>query len=121
MDTTTHLRTFIAVVRGGGFSDAARQLGVVPSVVAKRIAHLEQELHTRLFDRTTRKVTLTEAGEKLVSRASGIVAEFEELLHSVRRDEGMPEGHLRVMAPTTLTMAQLGPVFCSFLAARPCC
>jgi DNA-binding transcriptional LysR family regulator len=76
------------------------------------------QMHTRLFERTTRKVTLTEAGEKLAARASGIVAEFEELLHSVQRDEGNLEGHLRVMAPTTLTMEQLGPVFCAFLIAH---
>ncbi len=63
MDTTTHIRTFVEVVRCGGFSEAARQLGVVPSVVAKRIAQLEAELQARLFERTTRKVTLTEAGE----------------------------------------------------------
>jgi DNA-binding transcriptional LysR family regulator len=119
MDITTHLQTFTAVVRCGNFSEAARQIGVVPSVVAKRIAELEQKLHARLFERTTRKVTVTEAGEKLAARASGIVAEFEELLHSVRRDDGKPEGHLRVTAPTTLTMEQLGPVFCAFLVAHP--
>lgn len=119
MDVTTHIRTFAAVVRCGGFSEAGRQLGVVPSVVAKRIAQLEQELQARLFERTTRKVSLTEAGEKLHARAAGVVAEFEELLHSVRREEGKPEGHLRVMAPTTLTMEQLGPVFCAFLVAYP--
>lgn len=118
MDVTTHLRTFAAVVRCGGFSEAARQLGVVPSVVAKRVAQLEEELHVRLFQRTTRKVTLTEAGEKLHARAAGILGEFDELLHSVRRDDGKPEGHLRVMVPTTLTIEQLGPVFCAFLSAH---
>lgn len=119
MDVATHIRTFTAVVRCGGFSEAARQLGVVPSVVAKRVAQLERELQTRLFERTTRKVTLTEAGERFHARASGVVAEFEDLLHSVRRDEGKPEGHLRVMAPTTLTVRQLGSVFADFLLAHP--
>lgn len=119
MDVTTHIRTFTAVVRCGGFSEAARQLGVVPSVVAKRIAQLEGELQARLFERTTRKVALTEAGEKFYARAASVVAEFEDLLQSVRRDEGKLEGHLRVMAPTTLTLEQLGPVFCAFLAAHP--
>lgn len=119
MDTTTHIRTFVEVVRCAGFSEAARQLGVVPSVVAKRIAQLEQELHAKLFERTTRRVTLTEAGERLHARAAGVVAEFEELLQAVRRDEGKPEGHLRVAAPTTLTMEQLGEVFCAFLRVHP--
>ena len=81
MDTTTHIRTFVEVVRCSGFSEAARQLGVVPSVVAKRISQLEQELGAKLFERTTRKVTPTEAGERLHARAAGVVAEFEELLH----------------------------------------
>lgn len=119
MDITTYIQTFVEVVRCNGFSEAARQLHVVPSVVAKRISQLEQELQARLFDRTTRRVTLTEAGERLHARAAGVVAEFEELLLDVRRDEGKPEGHLRVMAPTTLTMEQLGDVFCAFLAMHP--
>ena len=119
MDTTTHIRTFVWVVRYGGFSEAARQLGVVPSVVAKRVAQLEQQLNTRLFERTTRKVSLTEAGEKLHARAAGVVAEFEDLMQAVRRDDGKPEGHLRVMAPTTLTMQELGGLFCAFMQAHP--
>ncbi|BDR09186.1 LysR family transcriptional regulator [Comamonas thiooxydans] len=119
MDITTHIQTFVEVVRCNGFSEAARQLHVVPSVIAKRVSQLEQELQIKLFDRTTRRVTLTEAGERLHARAASVVAEFEELMHDVRRDEGKPEGHLRVMAPTTLTMEQLGGVFCCFLAAHP--
>ena len=119
MDIITHIRTFGAVVRCGGFSEAARQLGVVPSVVARRIAQLEQELQTRLFERTTRRVALTEAGEKLHARAADVVADFEELMHAVERVEGRPEGHLRVMAPTTLVVKQLGAVFCAFLQEHP--
>lgn len=119
MDLITHIRTFSAVVRCGGFSEAARHLGVVPSVVAKRIAQLELELQARMFERTTRKVSLTEAGEKFYARAADVVADFEDLVQSVERDDGKLEGHLRVMAPTTLAMKQLGPVFCAFLLEHP--
>lgn len=119
MDFITHIRTFSMVVRCGGFSEAARQLGVVPSVVAKRISQLEQELKARLFERTTRKVSLTDAGERLYARAAGVVADFEELVQTVERDEGKLQGHLRVMAPTTLAMQQLAPVFCAFLLEHP--
>jgi DNA-binding transcriptional LysR family regulator len=119
MDITTHMQTFVEVVHHGGFSEAARHLGVVPSVVARRIAQLELELQARLFERTTRKITLTEAGERLHARAAGVVTQFQELLQEVRRDDGKPEGRLRVMAPTTLAMEQLGSVFCAFLAAHP--
>ena len=119
MDAITHIRTFVEVVRCGGFSEAARQLDVVPSVVARRISQLEQELQAKLFERTTRRVTLTEAGQRLHAQAAGVVSDFEELLHAVRRDEGKPEGHLRVMAPTTLTMERLGGIFCAFLGEHP--
>ncbi|SPB18182.1 LysR family transcriptional regulator [Caballeronia novacaledonica] len=119
MDVITHVRTFVAVVKFGTFADAARTLEVVPSVVARRIAALEGELKTRLFERSTRSVALTEAGEKLYARAGDLVSEFDELLTSVERDVGKLEGHLRVMAPTTLATQELAPVFCAFLARHP--
>lgn len=119
MDLITHIRTFTAVVRCGGFSEAARQLGVASSVVAKRIAQLEQELKARMFERTTRRMSLTEAGEKLYVRAAEVVADFETLVQAVERDDGKLEGHLRVMTPTTLAIKQLAPVFCAFLVAHP--
>lgn len=119
MDVITHVRTFVAVVRFGTFADAARGLEVVPSVVARRIAQLERELNTRLFERSTRRVALTEAGEKFYARAADLVTEFEELLTSVERDTGKLEGHLRVMAPTTLATQELAPVFCAFLERHP--
>ena len=59
MDTLANLRTFVAVAKYGGFSDAAKQLDVVPSVVAKRISQLEGEMGTRLFQRSTRRVQIT--------------------------------------------------------------
>ncbi|MDM0084737.1 LysR family transcriptional regulator [Variovorax sp. J31P179] len=116
MDTYQHVKTFALVARYGGFSEAARQLGVVPSVVAKRIGQLEKHLGTRLFERTTRAVRLTEAGEKFQSRAGTLVQSFDELLESVSSDESKLEGHLRVMAPTTLTMLFLGEALCRFLS-----
>lgn len=116
MDTVTALRTFAQVVRSGSFSEAARQLNVVPSVVAKRIAQLERSTGRRLFERTTRSVRLTEAGEQLHGRASPLLAEFDEVVHSVRaHDENALAGHLRVMAPTTLTLMHLGATFNHFL------
>jgi len=116
MDTYQHLKTFSLVAAAGGFSEAARQLEVVPSVVAKRIAQLEAQLDTRLFERTTRSVRLTEAGERLYARAGGLIEGLDELMRSVGRDESKLEGHIRVMAPTTLTMTRLGEMFCEFLA-----
>ena len=115
MDTLTHMKTFVAVANYGGFSEAARRLHVVPSVVAKRIDQLEKSLGTRLFERSTRKVGLTEAGQRLKVKAAGLVADFDDLVLSVQRDDSKLEGHIRVMAPTTLTMLHLGQVFNAFM------
>ena len=119
MDILTNLRTFVTVARTGGFSPAARQLHVVPSVVAKRIAQLEQTMQARLFERSTRVVELTEAGRRLQARAAGLVSELDDVVQSVRRDEGALDGHLKVMAPTTLTLLCLGSLLDAFLAQHP--
>ncbi len=122
MDSLIHFRTFLAVAKCEGFSDAARQLHVVPSVVAKRISQLEDSLQTRLFERTTRHVALTESGQRLLSRAPALIAGFDDVLSDMRSNsnpqDGEVEGHIRVMSPTTLTLLYLGPVFDSFLAAH---
>ncbi len=122
MDSLIHFKTFLAVVKCEGFSEAARQLHVVPSVVAKRISQLEDSLQTRLFERTTRRVSLTESGQRLLARTPALIAAFDEVLNDMRssddRPDGTIEGHIRVMSPTTLTLFYLGPVFDSFLAAH---
>lgn len=115
MDVLGNLKTFLAVAHGGGFSEAARKLHVVPSVVAKRIAQLEKTMGSRLFERSTRSVVLTEAGEQLQARAAVLMADFDELVSTVQRDDSKLEGHIRVMAPTTLTMVYLGQVINAFL------
>jgi len=115
MDVLGNLRTFLAVASYGGFSEAARKLHVVPSVVAKRIGQLEKTMGSRLFERSTRSVVLTEAGQQLQTRAAGLVADFDDLVSTVKCDDSKLEGHIRVMAPTTFTMVYLGPVINAFL------
>jgi len=115
MDSVTNLRTFLAVVQHGGFSEAARHLHVVPSVVAKRIGQLEKTMGARLFERSTRLVTLTEAGQRLRAHAAPTVGMFDDLVESIRRDEGKLEGPIRLMAPTTLTTLVLGEALVGFM------
>ena len=115
MDILNNLKTFLAVASYGGFSEAARRLHVVPSVVGKRIGQLEKTMGSRLFERSTRSVVLTEAGQQLQTRAASLMADFDELVHSVKRDDSKLEGHIRIMAPTTLTMVYLGQVLNAFL------
>jgi DNA-binding transcriptional LysR family regulator len=116
MDTLTNLRTFVTVARAGGFSEAARQLHVVPSVVAKRMAQLERTVKARLFERTTRVVELTAAGRRLQARAATLVSELDGVVGEVQRDESRLEGHIKLMAPTTLALVRLAPLLDSFLA-----
>lgn len=115
MDNFNNLKTFMAVAQHHSFAEAARQLHVVPSVVAKRIAQLERSIGARLFERTTRSVKLTDSGERLKSKANPVLTAFDGLLAEAHNDSTQPEGHIRIMAPTTLTTLYLGSLFADFL------
>jgi DNA-binding transcriptional LysR family regulator len=115
MDMVTNLRAFLTVARCGAFTEAARRLNVVPSVVAKRVSQLEHALGTRLFERTTRRVVLTEAGQRFQARARSLVADIDDAIGSVKRDENRLEGHILLMAPTTLTTLVLSDLLSGFL------
>ena len=80
MDTLENIRTFLAVVRANNFSAAARAMDTVPSVVAKRVGQLEHRLKARLFERSTRRLTLTEVGERYYPRFLAIIAEVDKNL-----------------------------------------
>lgn len=106
------------VARLGSFSAAARQLGLVPSVVTKRISQLEQSLGTKLLVRSTRGLTLTSAGERYLPRFVRFVAELEEMFAPAPSDDEPIAGHLRVKAPTTVTSSYIGDLLAQFLAAH---
>jgi DNA-binding transcriptional LysR family regulator len=115
MDMVANLRAFLAVARYGGFSEAARQLHVVPSVAAKRVSQLEHEVGARLFERSTRKVVLTEAGESFQGRARGLIADLDDTLAGVRRVGDRLEGRILMMVPTTLHQLVLSDAVSGFL------
>jgi DNA-binding transcriptional LysR family regulator len=115
MDMVANLRAFLAVARYGGFSQAGRQLNLVPSVAAKRVSQLEHAVGTRLFERTTRKVDLTEAGELFQVRARGLIADLDEALSGLKRSGDRLEGRILMMVPTTLHMLVLSDALSGFL------
>ncbi|MCZ6862590.1 MAG: LysR family transcriptional regulator, partial [Alphaproteobacteria bacterium] len=78
MDSVAAMRMLVRVVDSGSFSATARQLGVAPSSVSRRINELEEDLGARLFARTTRKLSLTEAGQLYYERVSNIINEVDE-------------------------------------------
>ncbi len=119
MDTVANLRAFLVTAKLGNFSEAARQLNVVPSVIAKRVAHLEWTLGTALFHRTTRTMELTVAGQKFQPRASALLGDFDSLVEDFGKESDALEGHLRVRAPTSLTVLYLGTIFARFKRLHP--
>ncbi len=107
------------VARLGSFSGAARQLGLVPSVVTKRIGQLEQSLGTKLLVRSTRGLTLTSAGERYLPRFVRFVAELEEMFAPTVKEDERLAGHLRIKAPTTVSSLFIGDLLADFLVAHP--
>jgi len=119
MNTLLNIKAFLLVARTGSFSSAARELGVAPSVVTKRITRLEEEMGAQLFVRSTRALSLTPAGERLLPQYQRLVAELDEIIGATAAAERGIEGHLRVKGPTTLTSLFLGPILCDFHALNP--
>ena len=103
MDHLTALSTFRAVADTGSFSSAARQLTVATSVVSKRVRDLEQDLGVTLFNRTTRSVVLTDAGERLLGHAGDVLAAMARLRATVSEQTARVSGRIRVSAPTSFS------------------
>ncbi len=113
------LTDFIAVAGARGFSQVAKEQGVAVSSVTRKIERLEAELGTRLFDRTSRRVVLTDAGEQFLPRARNILAELAEARDSLASLNADPRGLLTVTAPTTFGRLFVAPAIVSFLDRYP--
>lgn len=118
MDTILNMKAFLATARSGSFSEAARQLSVAPSVVSKRVNQLEWQLRSRLLERTTRRVRLTEIGEQYMPTIRGIITEYDDLVAGMLRSPSELEGHIRVKSPSALTHLHLGKIFNEFQQAN---
>ena len=103
----------------GGFSQAARQSGLVPSVVSKRIDQLEWRIRAPLFTRTTRKLTLTDVGERYLPTVRELVRQIDDTLAGMARASGDLEGHIRIKMPTTLGTLYLSEMLNEFLRDQP--
>src|SRR5215468_3549282 len=90
------LAAFIAVAESKGFSAAATRLGVTPSAVSQQIVNLERRLGARLFNRTTRGVSLTEQGQRYYERVSPAVSEIAAAAGEVGDESADPRGVLRL-------------------------
>lgn len=117
--TALDLRTFAAIVDLGGISAAARKLGLQKSSVSRDLAALEARLGARLFQRTTRRIALTEAGEVLSAYAHRVVEELENAEAAVSALHDAPRGHLAVTAPYAFVRHILAPRLAAFHARFP--
>jgi DNA-binding transcriptional LysR family regulator len=119
MDRLAAIEAFVRVSETQSFSEAARRLRSSKSSVSRQVAALEAELGARLFYRTTRSLTLTEAGRSYFERASRILADLEEANLSVSQLQSAPRGRLRVNAPMSFGFLHLAPALTDFLRRFP--
>ncbi|NVK01105.1 MAG: LysR family transcriptional regulator [Oceanospirillaceae bacterium] len=118
MDTAT-LQAFVEVARSSSFSNAAQNLFITQSAVSKRIAQLEGQLNTRLFDRIGRSISLTEAGRTLLPQAERILTEFEDARRLLSNLSGEVTGRLSLAASHHISLHRLPNALRRFVKSYP--
>lgn len=113
------LLIFAKVVEQGSFIGAARSLALPKTTISRKVQELEERLGTRLLQRTTRRVSLTEAGAIYYDYCNRIVQEMEDANHAVGRIQEAPRGFLRVSATFSFGMSALVPIVPDFMARYP--
>lgn len=119
MERLTALQVFRYTVEHGSFAAAARQLGLSAAAVSKNIGELEAHLSVRLLNRTTRRMSLTEAGRLYYERVARILEDLEEADRALGPLQEVPRGVLKVSAPLTLTLTGLSRALPGFLERYP--
>lgn len=110
---------FVAVAENGSFAAAARKLGITKSAVSKRVGGLEAHLGAQLFHRSTRSISLTEAGEIYLAHAIQALGSAQEAEDAVAALQGDPVGHLKVSAPMSFGQLHVAPAIPAFLRLHP--
>ena len=119
MDRFTALKVFRQVVEVGGFAAAARQLGLSPAAISKNIGELEAHLGVRLLNRTTRRLSCTEAGARYYDSVVRVLDELDGAGAALGPLQHSPSGLLRVATPVTLTHTRLSAAMPRFLERYP--
>ncbi len=114
----THI-TFVTVVQSGSFSAAAKQLHKTPSAISKQIAQLEQKLGVQLFDRTTRVLKITDAGQIYYERSCDIARRIDDTENELKEFSGEPGGLLRLTWPNALSTSPVTPFLAAFTHQYP--
>src|SRR4051812_9746198 len=119
LDRVTSMRVFARVAASGSFSAAARQLGLSQTMVTKHVAAIEARLGVKLFHRSTRRLTLTEAGRGYFEACERILADIEEAETLAARDRVEPRGTLRLNVPLSFGVREVAPALADFARAYP--
>jgi DNA-binding transcriptional LysR family regulator len=119
MSQFEEMRNFVRVIEAGSISKAADQLGVAKSGVSRRLADLESRLGVRLLNRTTRRSSLTEAGEAYYRGAVKLLMDLSELDSSTADSGALLKGDLRLAVPLSFGLSHLAPAIDEFLKAHP--
>lgn len=110
---------FVSVVDAGSFTAASRRLNLTNSAVGKAVARLESRLGVQLFERTTRRLSLTDAGQAFYRTCQRVLIELEEAEHVLKAEDTVPLGKLRIDLPATYGRMLVMPLLLDFLRAYP--
>jgi len=116
MDRLSAIQVFAQVVESGSFAKAAERLGLSTSATSRHVAELEAHLQTRLLNRTTRRVSLTESGRAFHERAVQLLADLEEAEQEAARAAVVPRGTIRLTTSVNFGVRHLAPAIADFLA-----
>ena len=119
MDRLRELEVFVAVADAGGLARAGARLRISPPAVTRTVASLEARLGARLFHRTTRRLSLTEAGSRFLASARRLLAELAAAEREAVGEDAEPAGRLTVTASATFGRTTLAPIVRAFLRAQP--
>ncbi len=119
MDKLAAMQVFVRVVEAGGLSAAGRQMGLAPPSVSRRISELEALLGVKLLQRTTRKLSLTEAGEAYYERARAIVKAVDEANLAAAEKRAAPSGTLRITTAASIARLHVIPAIAAFHMQHP--
>jgi DNA-binding transcriptional LysR family regulator len=119
VETLSNLESFVRSAELTSFSEAARRLGLTPAAVSRNVAQLERNLGIRLFQRSTRGLTLTEAGERFLAAVSGGLDSIQSAIADVSTHAGQPAGTLKLSAAPGFARDFLLPLMPQFLHRYP--
>ena len=119
MNELTQIKSFVALVESGSISKAAERMDIAVSAVSRRLKELESSLGVQLVQRTTRKMHITEAGEKFYRRCGRLLDDLEEAKHEASNTATALSGTLRIATPLSFGVAHLSPAIAAFMHLHP--